>query len=98
RFSRDWSSDVCSSDLPELRDRRDHLLRATREEEERFLSTIDSGMSRFDEIAPPLSESDWSAIEQGTKAFPVIAGQDVFRLYDTRSEERRVGKVGRHRR
>jgi alanyl-tRNA synthetase len=75
--------DIMGDAYPELRDRRDHLLRATREEEERFLSTIDSGMSRFDEIAPPLSESDWSAIEQGTKAFPVIAGQDVFRLYDT---------------
>src|SRR5690606_8951825 len=30
-----------------------------------------------------LSERDWSAIEQGTKAVPVIAGADVFRMYDT---------------
>ncbi|HEU5210520.1 MAG TPA: alanine--tRNA ligase [Longimicrobiales bacterium] len=75
--------DIMGDAYPELRDRRDHLLRATREEEERFLSTIDSGMSRFDEIAPALPETDWSAIEQGTKPFPVVAGQDVFRLYDT---------------
>ncbi len=75
--------DIMGDAYPELRDRRDHLLRATREEEERFLSTIDSGMSRFDEIAPALPETKWSAIEQGTKPFPVVAGQDVFRLYDT---------------
>ena len=75
--------DIMGDAYPELRDRRDHLLRATREEEERFLSTIDSGMNRFDELAPALGESDWSAVEQGTKATPVIAGQDVFRLYDT---------------
>src|SRR5690606_31786984 len=63
--------DIMGDAYPELRDRRDHLLRATREEEERFLSTIDSGMNRFDEIAPALPETEWSAIEQGTKPFPV---------------------------
>ncbi|HEX6069584.1 MAG TPA: alanine--tRNA ligase [Longimicrobiaceae bacterium] len=55
---------------PELRRRRDHLLRTTRSEEERFLATIDEGMKRFDEIAP--------RGRQGT-----ISGEDVFRLYDT---------------
>ncbi len=38
---------------PELRERRDHLLRTTRAEEERFLATIGEGMKRFDELAPP---------------------------------------------
>ncbi|MEX2583952.1 MAG: alanine--tRNA ligase [Gemmatimonadota bacterium] len=55
---------------PDLVQRRDHLLRTTRSEEERFLSTIDEGMGRFDEIAP-VSGS-------GT-----VSGSDVFRLYDT---------------
>ena len=55
---------------PELRQRRDHLLRTTRAEEERFLSTIDAGMKRFDELAP--------AGGRGT-----LGGEDVFRLYDT---------------
>jgi alanyl-tRNA synthetase len=55
---------------PELRLRRDHLERVTRAEEERFLATIGEGMKRFDEIAPP----------GGTGT---IAGEDVFRLYDT---------------
>ena len=55
---------------PGLRDRRDHLIRTTTAEEERFLATIGDGMVRFDEIAP-LGGS-------GT-----IAGGDIFRLYDT---------------
>ena len=56
---------------PELRERRDHLLRATRSEEERFLATIDEGMKRFDEIAPENGGGE------------EIGGGDVFRLYDT---------------
>src|SRR5690606_16108132 len=55
---------------PELLDRRDHLLRTTAAEEERFLATIDEGMRRFDEIAPAGAEG-------------ILAGTEVFRLYDT---------------
>ena len=55
---------------PELTARRDHLLRATRAEEERFLATIDEGMKRFDEVAPAGGSGR-------------IEGEDVFRLYDT---------------
>ncbi|HEX7241958.1 MAG TPA: alanine--tRNA ligase, partial [Longimicrobiaceae bacterium] len=55
---------------PELRDRREYVVRNTRAEEERFLATVDAGMRRFDEIAP--------AGGSGT-----VAGRDVFRLYDT---------------
>jgi alanyl-tRNA synthetase len=55
---------------PELLARRSHIVRNTRAEEERFLATIGSGMKRFDELAP--------AGGRGT-----IAGEDVFRLYDT---------------
>ncbi len=56
--------------FPELEDRREHLLRATRAEEERFLSTIDEGMRRFEEV-----------VNEG--ADRVISGEDAFRLYDT---------------
>ena len=59
-----------SDAFPELEERREHLLRATRTEEERFLATIDEGMKRFEEVAP---EGDSGA----------IAGEDAFRLYDT---------------
>jgi alanyl-tRNA synthetase len=59
-----------SGAYPELRSRREHILRTTRAEEERFLATIDAGMKRFDEVAPP-----------GTTG--ILSGSDAFRLYDT---------------
>jgi alanyl-tRNA synthetase len=55
---------------PELRDRRDHILRTARGEEERFMATIDEGMQRFDELAPAGGHG-------------VVSGQDAFKLYDT---------------
>jgi len=63
--------------FPELQARRKHIIETTRAEEERFLTTIDAGMSRFEELAPTGSTQGSSAI-RGT-----IAGEDVFRLYDT---------------
>jgi alanyl-tRNA synthetase len=75
--------DVMSDHYPELEQRRDHLLRATRDEEQRFLDTIDSGMSKFDELAPPLDERAWAAVQQGERARPAMSGADAFRLYDT---------------
>ncbi len=62
--------DLMADTYPELGHRRDHLVRTTRSEEERFLATIDAGMGRFEELAPPG--------KPGT-----IAGAEVFRLYDT---------------
>jgi alanyl-tRNA synthetase len=75
--------DVMSDAYPELRQRREHLVRATAEEEQRFLDTIDSGMSRFDELAPRLGEAAWSEIEAGRRSRPALSGEDAFRLYDT---------------
>jgi alanyl-tRNA synthetase len=60
---------------PELEEGREHLLSTTRAEEDRFLSTIEGGLARFDELAP---ESE--APEDGTG---VISGADAFKLYDT---------------
>jgi len=62
---------------PELRQREKHILDTTRAEEQRFLDTIDGGMHRFDELAPEETTQGSSAI-RGT-----IAGEDVFKLYDT---------------
>ncbi|GMV04801.1 MAG: alanine--tRNA ligase [Gemmatimonadota bacterium] len=56
---------------PQLGQRREHLLQTTRGEEERFLATIEGGMSRFDELAP----------EDGSGG--TIPGEEAFRLYDT---------------
>src|SRR5690606_6466132 len=68
---------------PELRERRAHLLDATRLEEERFLQTIDAGMERFDEVAPELTDAERGAIDAGLRPPPVLQGIDAFRLYDT---------------
>jgi alanyl-tRNA synthetase len=53
----------------DLTERREHLLRTTLAEEERFLSTIDSGMIRFDELVRAEGAS--------------IPGEEAFKLYDT---------------
>jgi len=63
--------------FPELHVRRKHIVETTRAEEERFLATIDAGMNRFEELAP-IGSTQGSTSIRGT-----IAGEDVFRLYDT---------------
>ena len=54
---------------PELSERREHIVEAARAEEERFLATIEGGLTRFDELA---------GAESG-----VIPGDEAFKLYDT---------------
>jgi len=66
---------------PDLRSRREHLLKTTRAEEERFLATIEGGMARFEELAPLREEPARTETEAGTGA--VIPGDEAFRLYDT---------------
>ncbi|HEU4556947.1 MAG TPA: alanine--tRNA ligase [Longimicrobium sp.] len=56
--------------FPELLARREYIVRNTRAEEERFLTTIEDGLKRFDELAP----------EGGSGTIP---GKEVFTLYDT---------------
>jgi alanyl-tRNA synthetase len=65
-----------STSHPELAARRAHIIETTRAEEERFLATIDAGMERFDELAPPHT-TQGSTHVRGT-----IAGEDAFVLYD----------------
>ncbi len=66
---------------PELKIRREHLLKTTRAEEERFLSTIEGGMTRFDELAPAPGGAAGAGTLPGEA--PVIPGEEAFRLYDT---------------
>jgi alanyl-tRNA synthetase len=61
--------DVMAEAFPELKERREHLVRATRDEEQRFLATVDLGMDRLEELMSSSSN--------------VIPGADVFKLYDT---------------
>ena len=64
--------DMMRDIYPELQARRQHIIDTTRAEEERFLVTINGGMQRFDELAPPTTTQERS-----------IAGEDAFKLYDT---------------
>jgi len=66
-----------SSVYPELAQRKQHIVETTKAEEERFLTTIDAGMARFDQLAP-LGSTQGSTHLRGT-----ISGDDAFRLYDT---------------
>ncbi|HET9985453.1 MAG TPA: alanine--tRNA ligase [Longimicrobiales bacterium] len=75
--------DTMGPAYPELAQRREHLLRATREEEERFLATIGRGIELLDQVAPPLSPEVRAAVDAGIEPRPLISGADVFRLYDT---------------
>jgi len=52
---------------PELVSKEQHIERVTRAEEERFLETIDGGLTRMEEL----------------RHQPVISGEDAFKLYDT---------------
>ncbi|MEP6780749.1 MAG: alanine--tRNA ligase [Gemmatimonadaceae bacterium] len=69
--------DTMGGQYPELQSRRKHIVETTRAEEERFLATIDAGMSRFEELAP-IGSTQGSTAVRGS-----IAGEDAFRLYDT---------------
>ncbi|MDH3427115.1 MAG: alanine--tRNA ligase [Gemmatimonadota bacterium] len=62
--------DEMSGAYPELAARREHVVRTTHTEENRFLATIDAGMGRFEEVAPG----------GGTGT---ISGDEAFKLYDT---------------
>jgi alanyl-tRNA synthetase len=75
--------DVMGEQYVELTQRREHLLRQTQEEEQRFLDTIDSGMARFDQLAPRLADAARQKIGAGEQAAPVISGDDAFRMHDT---------------
>jgi alanyl-tRNA synthetase len=69
--------------FPELEQRREHLLTATRQEEERFLETIGLGMTRIEELTRPLTVEELHAVETGDVPPPTIPGEDAFKLHDT---------------
>jgi alanyl-tRNA synthetase len=66
-------TDVMRDAYPELSQKREHIARLTKSEEERFGKTLELGISRFEELANKLQVS-------GEKK---LSGRDVFTLYDT---------------
>lgn len=65
--------DVMGEEYPELRSRADFMVRVTREEEERFSSTLDKGLAMLEEEMTTLSDAGKT----------VISGETAFKLYDT---------------
>jgi len=61
--------ETMGSVYPDLIARKDHIVDATRAEEERFLATIEGGIERFEQLASG---------DGGT-----IPGDEAFKLYDT---------------
>ncbi len=65
--------EIMGHHFPELTNRRAFILSTITQEEERFLSTLDLGLSRLAEVMSNLER----------KGERVIPGQEAFRLYDT---------------
>jgi alanyl-tRNA synthetase len=65
--------ETMGAQFPELESRRQFILTTITQEEERFLRTLDLGLSRLDEVLAELES-------QGEK---VVPGDAAFRLYDT---------------
>ncbi len=65
--------EIFGEDYPELVDKRDHISRVIRGEEERFQETLDQGLNLLYSLIGDLKDS-------GEKK---IAGRDAFKLYDT---------------
>ena len=58
---------------PELEENREHLLSTTRAEENRFLSTIEAGLARFDELAPETgTPGDGKAVISGGGRLQIV--------------------------
>ncbi len=79
---------LMADQYPELRDREADIIEVTRQEEERFLVTIEDGMERIEEIAPRVAAAgsgvDGSSGERPEEEARLsIAGREAFKLYDT---------------
>src|SRR5690606_40289219 len=96
RFSRDWSSDVCSSDLLTGTDYRapvtDPALTAARPYWNRRLPSESPEVYRAEHLAARLLHEHGPDALNGTDDLAALV-----RGAAERSEERRVGQAGRHR-
>src|SRR5690606_40562542 len=95
RFSRDWSSDVCSSDLEDVRSDKSAV--------DTFQKNLDLQKQNVTEIgeieATNLIVKHFKDLKENPEDSIVISSirKDITELMRLRSEERRVGKEGRSR-
>ncbi|MDP8216421.1 MAG: alanine--tRNA ligase [Candidatus Kaelpia imicola] len=64
---------VMKTAYPELEERREYISSVVKSEEERFQNTVDSGLMRLNDLMEKLKKDKKNK----------IAGEDVFKLYDT---------------
>src|SRR5690606_40056245 len=86
RFSRDWSSDVCSSDLIELLFRAANVWLETLETPDRAVRALEK-----------VFDTDAQNATAASRLAPFYEEQGDFARLASRSEERRVGKECRAR-
>jgi alanyl-tRNA synthetase len=65
--------DIMGAHYHELAERRDFVLEAAHQEEERFLQTLDTGLNLLDQVVADVKRAGKT----------VIPGNEAFRLYDT---------------
>lgn len=65
--------DIMGEPYAELLQRRDFILKATTQEEERFLQTLDTGLNLLDQVIAEVKQASQTE----------IPGEQAFRLYDT---------------
>src|SRR5206468_5353108 len=91
RSDRDWSSDVCSSDLPAIGDAaEDEIYRRYF-----FGSSVNLNGLRSGYLGPGTTSLTLPHVAEAFLDIRVPRVWDVRRVLDARSEERRVGKEGR---
>src|SRR5690606_40150878 len=96
RFSRDWSSDVCSSDLPEQISCH-YLLGRAQVRTEQYTLAAESFKRAVDLGSTNGYHYWWAGRAQVLLGSCPAATQYLQTGYQIRSEERRVGKEGRSR-
>src|SRR5690606_39831300 len=95
RFSRDWSSDVCSSDLYSIhRQALDNMYKQPAESQMVILSSINT-LSQLQKENPGSMLLQFFFNAKSDEFASVVAQQAEANR--PRSEERRVGKEGRYR-
>src|SRR5690606_40088726 len=96
RFSRDWSSDVCSSDLGLTKLRR--LAKEIGRDRDLALELWETDVYDARVIALLIDDPRRITRQQAEKQVEELGGGSLAHVFASRSEERRVGKGGRCRR